>query len=77
MHTAPDQAARVADEANVDRLVLVHLPHGFDEHGPAMVRARVRFPRIDVGFDGARYELVPTVARGWRAVGASASHSRA
>jgi ribonuclease Z len=77
MHTTPSQAARVAHEANVDRLVLVHLPHGFDEHGPEMVRARGRFPRLDVGFDGARYELVPTVARGWRAVGASASHNRA
>jgi ribonuclease Z len=77
MHTTPSQAAQVADEANVDRLVLVHLPHGFDEDGPEMVRARGRFPRLDVGFDGARYELVPTVARGWRAVGASASHNRA
>jgi ribonuclease Z len=77
MHTTPSQAAQVADEANADRLVLVHLPHGFDEHGPEMVRARGRFPRLDVGFDGARYELVPTVARGWRAVGASASHNRA
>ena len=77
IHTSPYQAARVAAEANVDRLVLVHLPHGFDEHGPEMAGARGRFPRIDVGFDGARYELVPTFARGWRAVGASASHSRA
>jgi ribonuclease Z len=77
IHTSPYQAARVADEADVGRLVLVHLPNGFDEHGPEMVRARGRFMRTDVGFDGARYELVPTVARGWRAVGASASHSRA
>jgi ribonuclease Z len=77
IHTSPYQAARVADEADADRLVLVHLPYGFDEHGPEMVRARGRFARIDVGYDGMRYELVPAVARGWRAVGASVSHSRA
>ena len=80
MHTTPCEAARVADEANVGRLVLVHLPHGFDERGPEVECARDRFPRLDVGFDGARYDLAPTVASGpsgWRAVGARPSHSRA
>jgi ribonuclease Z len=77
IHASPLQAARVADEAGVGRLVLVHLSHDFDEHGPEVELARGRFPRLDVGFDGARYELLPTAVSGRRAVGATPSHSRA
>jgi len=78
MHASPRQAARVAVEAGAGRLVLVHLPHDFDEHGPEVAGARGRFPALEIGFDGARYPLTPAgVAIGWRAVGAAASHKRA
>lgn len=78
MHASPCQAARVAAEAGAGRLVLVHLPHDFDEDGPEVACARGRFPDLEIGFDGARYPLTPTgAAIGWRAVGAVASHKRA
>ena len=78
IHATACQAARVAVEAGARRLVLVHLPHAFDEHGPEVACARGRFPRLEIAFDGARYELTPeTAALGWRAVGASPSHRRA
>ncbi len=78
IHASPCEAARVAVEAGAQRLVLVHLSHDFDEHGPEVVRARGSFPKLEIGYDGARYALVPaTVAIGWRAVGAVPSHKRA
>jgi ribonuclease BN (tRNA processing enzyme) len=68
----------VAVEAGARRLVLVHLPHDFDEDGPEVACARGRFPDLEIGYDGARYPLTPVaVAIGWRAVGATASHKRA
>ena len=68
----------VADEAGASRLVLVHLPHDFDEHGPEVACARGRFAHLEIGYDGARYPLTPAaVTIGWRAVGAPASHKRA
>lgn len=78
MHASPCQAARVAVEAGAGRLVLVHLPHDFDEHGPEVACARSRFANLEIGVDGARYPLTPAgAAVGWRAVGAAASHKRA
>lgn len=78
IHASPCQAARVAVEAGAQRLVLVHLPHDFEEDGPEVTRARGRFPSLEIGFDGARYPLTPaTVPLGWRAVGAVPSHKRA
>jgi len=77
IHASPAQAARVAHEAHVGQLILVHLPADFDEHGPEVALARGRFPRLGVAFDGARYELLPTAVPGRRAVGATPSHSRA
>ena len=77
MHASPCQAARVAAEAGAGRLVLVHLSHDFDEHGPEVTCARGRFGNLEIGFDGARYPLTPAaVSIGWRAVGAAASHKR-
>jgi ribonuclease Z len=78
MHASPCQAARVAVEASARRLVLVHLPHDFDEDGPEVACARGRVPDLEIAFDGARYPLTPaTVPIGWRAVGAVPSHKRA
>ena len=78
IHATPCQAARVAVEAGARRLVLVHLPHDFDEDGPEVACARGRVPDLEIGYDGARYPLTPAaVAIGWRAVGAAASHKRA
>ncbi len=76
-HSAPHDAVRVATEAGVGRLVLIHLSHDFDEHGPEMVAARGLFERLEVGFDGARYTLAPIVAPARRAVGATPSQSLA
>ena len=78
IHASPLQAAQVAVEAGARKLVLVHLSHDFDEHGPEVARARVSFPNLEIGIDGARYPLTPaTVPIGWRAVGAVPSHKRA
>jgi ribonuclease Z len=78
IHASPCQAARVAVEAGARWLVLVHLPHDFDEDGPEVACARSRVPDLKIGFDGARYALTPAaVAIGWRAVGAAPSHKRA
>ena len=53
MHSRVEDATRVAIEAGVGRLVLVHLPPGFDANGgPA--RARAAFERTTIGEDGAR-----------------------
>ena len=78
IHASPCQAARVAVEAGARRLVLVHLPHDFDEDGPEVACARGRVPDLEIAFDGARYPLTPaSVPLGWRAVGAAPSHKRA
>ena len=77
-HTSPAQAAQVAAEAGAQRLVLVHLPADFDTHSAEVALARARFAGIEIGYDGAVYELAPSRASvGWRAVGASPSHRRA
>lgn len=62
IHASAEEAARVAVEANAGRLVLVHLPPGFDESLDEVVRARRLFPALEVGFDGARYPLTATGA---------------
>lgn len=78
IHASPSDAARVALEAGARHLVLVHLPSDFDPRGSELARARRRFPSLEVGFDGARYALgSSTASLGWRAVGATPSHSRA
>src|SRR6056297_3486269 len=57
VHASACEAARVAVEANAGRLVLVHLPPGFDEHGEDMRCARSTFPATEAGFDGAKYPV--------------------
>jgi ribonuclease Z len=60
MHASASEAARAAAEAKAGRLVLVHLPPGFDESNDEVSNARGIFPVLEVGFDGARYPLTPT-----------------
>ena len=60
IHASACDAARVALEADAGRLVLVHLPPGFDETSEEVARARRTFPALEVGFDGARYPLTAT-----------------
>lgn len=56
MHSLVEDATRVANEAGVERLVLVHLPPGF-ESGDGPRRARAGFERVSVGADGDRYSF--------------------
>ena len=60
IHASACEAARVALEAKAGRLVLVHLPPGFDDASAEVARARRVFPALEVGFDGARYPLTAT-----------------
>jgi ribonuclease Z len=57
-HSTIADAVRVASEAGARRLVLVHLPADIGERQAELRQARSRFPAIDVGFDGARYDLL-------------------
>jgi ribonuclease Z len=55
VHSTYEQAARVARDAGVSRLVLVHLPPGArDEH---LAGAREIFPHTQLGEDGGRHEF--------------------
>ncbi len=60
MHASASEAARVAVEAKAGRLVLVHLPPGFDDALEEVAHARTLFPALEVGYDGARYPLTET-----------------
>jgi len=51
-HSLAQDAGRVAHEAAVGALVLVHLPPGFDA-GDGLQRARAVFPHTTAGADGA------------------------
>lgn len=62
IHATACEAARVAVEARAGRLVLVHLPPGFDDAHDEVARARRVFAALDVGFDGARYPLTGTAS---------------
>jgi ribonuclease Z len=54
-HTSPQDAAHIAAQAGVGRLVLVHLPPELDERD--MSEARASFAEIHVGEDGASYHF--------------------
>ena len=54
-HSTAEDAARVAAEAGVDRLVLVHLPPGVEELD--LSGARSIFPDIELGNDGDALEF--------------------
>jgi ribonuclease Z len=54
-HTTFREAAEVAREAGVRRLVLVHLPPGVDEDD--LREAREVFPGLVLGRDGDRHEF--------------------
>lgn len=56
-HASAEEAAEVAAEAGVKRLVLVHLPYLPDCGAAALAAARERFPRTELGRDGAVYEF--------------------
>lgn len=52
-HTTPQDAAHVALQAGVGRLVLVHLPPSLSPSD--LEEARDSFPRLELGEDGASY----------------------
>lgn len=54
-HSSAEGAARVAAAAQVERLVLVHLPPGIE--GEDLAAARSIFPRTELGKDGDSYSL--------------------
>ena len=54
-HSTAEDAARVAADAGVDRLVLVHLPPGAEELD--LSRARSIFPHLELGKDGDALEF--------------------
>jgi ribonuclease Z len=57
-HSTAREAARVAREAGVGRLVLTHLSTRYD-HEPEVLlgQAREEFPRVEVAFDGYAPEV--------------------
>ena len=54
-HTSPQDAAHVAKQAGVGRLVLVHLPP--ETPAEDLAEARESFPELYLGEDGARYDF--------------------
>jgi ribonuclease Z len=54
-HTSPQDAAHVATQAGVGRLVLVHLPPELSVTD--LAEARDSFARLEVGEDGAVYSF--------------------
>ena len=56
-HSSAAGAARVAREAGVGRLVLVHLGPQPDGGEALLAEARAVFPATELGHDGARYEF--------------------
>lgn len=56
-HSSAADAARIAKEAGVRRLILVHLPRFSDGGAATLAEARAHFPNTEIGFDGARVEL--------------------
>jgi len=56
-HSTASEAAEVAAQAGVDRLVLVHLPPYPGEGADELAAARELFEATEFGFDGAHYEF--------------------
>lgn len=52
IHTSAEQAARVANEAGVDRLLLIHLPPFSQSVEPLLAEARERAPLAELARDG-------------------------
>jgi ribonuclease BN (tRNA processing enzyme) len=52
IHAAAEQAAQVAEEAGVDRLLLIHLPPFHESIEPLLVEARGRAPFAEHAQDG-------------------------
>lgn len=50
-HSTPEEAARIAADANVSRLTLVHLPPQLDDEGDLLVKARAVFASAEAGKD--------------------------
>jgi ribonuclease Z len=58
MHATAREAARVAREAEVGRLVLTHLSTRYDrDTGPLLEQARSEFERVEVASDGLVIEV--------------------
>lgn len=56
-HASAEDAARVAAEAGVDRLILVHLPPAELLGDGELARARKIFPALEKGEEGGRYSF--------------------
>lgn len=50
-HSTAEEAATIAKEANVKRLVLTHISARYDDTGPMLAEARAIFPNTDVAED--------------------------
>ncbi len=57
-HSTPSQAAAVARDANVQRLILTHISARYRDTGLSLERAKKVFPHTDVAEDLMRIELV-------------------
>jgi ribonuclease Z len=58
LHSTAREAARVAREARVGRLVLTHLSTRYDrEFEPLLAQARDEFPAVEIAHDGLELEL--------------------
>jgi ribonuclease BN (tRNA processing enzyme) len=52
-HATPEEAGRIAADAEVARLILVHLPPRLDDEARVLARARAHFPKTEIGRDVA------------------------
>jgi ribonuclease Z len=56
-HSTPSQAARVAKQARVRRLILTHVSARYRDVAPMLKEARKIFPTTDVAEDFMAFEL--------------------
>jgi ribonuclease Z len=57
-HSTAREAARIAREASVRRLILTHLSSRYDQDvGPLLRQAREEYPRVEVARDGMQVEI--------------------
>jgi len=59
-HSTPSQAAKIAKEANVKRLILTHIGGRYFNSEKLLEKARLIFPKIDVAEDFMEIEVLYT-----------------
>lgn len=59
LHSTTTQAARVADQAGVGKLITGHYSTRYKDLHPLLEEARSVFPATELGYDGAVFELAP------------------